>query len=358
MAPTPEQARRLKTARLSGKHGSKSSKKQPNARVQRYLKSTEPQLVERFKGSLLMKGIQCSQNMALVLKELRALQAPHAKLLSKKNQIAPFEDASSLEFLATKNDCALFAMASTNKKRPNNLVMGRTFDHSILDMCEFGVLRFKSCLAGQDYPGTVPKKRIGSKPMLLFCGDLWQQKAMTGTTTGQVDYPSLQNLLIDFYRGDVVDKLVPTGLDHVICFTLAAAPSSSNNNTPTVLLHQRTYFCQLKKDPHNAASNTPVPWLENCGPDLDLVIRRTQWASPDLAVAARKVPESIHKAARKKKNQSTTLFGETVGRLHMSKQDLEHMGGRKVKALRRHEKMEKQAEQQAIEQDLEHEMQS
>lgn len=328
MAPTPAEAKRLHAARIAGK------KKQPNARAQRYLKSTQPQLREQFKGSLLLKGIACNEKMGLVLKELRAMQAPHAKLLSKKNQIVPMEDAGSLEFLCTKNDCALFAMASHNKKRPNNLIMGRTFDHSVLDMAELGILRFKSV---HDFPGTVPKKRIGSKPMMLFCGDIWMQ---------QSDYKNLQNLLIDFYRGDVVDKLVPTGLDHVIVFTAATVP-----DTQTTMIHQRTYFLQLKKDPNG--SSTPVPLLENCGPDLDYVLRRTQWAVPELASAARKLPEGLK--AKKRKNKSTTIFGETVGRLHLTKQDLDHMGGRKVKALRRHEKMEKEEERAAIEKELENE---
>jgi ribosome production factor 2 len=89
----------------------------------------------------------------------------HCKLLSKNNEIVAFESdgQQSLEFLTTKNDCSSLCLASTNKKRPNNLVVGQTFDHQILDMVELGVLRYKSIA---DYGGTVPKKKIGSKPMI------------------------------------------------------------------------------------------------------------------------------------------------------------------------------------------------
>lgn len=329
MAPTPAQAKTLQSRKLAGK--------QPKARVQRYLKSTGSQLREGAKNSLLLKGISCSQSMAAVLQEIRAMQSPHVKLLSKKNQLTPFdmEGQQSLEFLTTKNDAALMAVASSNKKRPANLIIGRTFDRQLLDLAELNILRFKSM---KDYGGQVPKKKIGSKPLMLFVGDLWEQEQ---------DYRNLRSLLTDFYRGDVVDKLVISGLDHILMFTLAAAPVSGTDNTTQVLLHQRTYFCQLKKD---AASPTPVPYLQNCGPDLDMRLGRTQWAEPDLYKAARQQPAQLKR--KKVKNQSTNLFGERIGRLHLSKQNVDTMGGRKVKALRRAEKAVAAEENEAVEKEL------
>ena len=331
MAPTSQQAKSAKAKLLSGG-------KAPKARVHRYLKSTEAKLVEGAKSTLLLKGIRCSQAMATVLRDLRAMQAPHCKLLTKKNAIVAFdtEGQHSLEFLTTKNDCALFAMASHNKKRPNNLVLGRTFDRQVLDMMELGVLRYKSLA---DYGGSVPKKRTGSKPLLLFQGDLWQHDQ---TCT------KLQNLLIDLYRGDPVDKLVASGLDHVIVFSVADSPHSKP------IVHQRTYFLKLKKNPNG--SRIPLPYLESCGPDMDFEVRRSQFADSDLWKASLKQP---HAAKRKKtKNQTTNLFGETVGRLHLERQHIDKMQGRKAKALRRAEKMEAQEEMAAVEQELEREKQA
>jgi ribosome production factor 2 len=329
MAPTQQQAKSAKTKQLAGS-------KAPKARVQRYLKSTEPQLREGGKSTLLLKGIRCSSGMGQVLQELRALAAPNAKLLSKKNQIVAFDvdGQQSLEFLATKNDCALVAIASHNKKRPNHIVLARTFDHRILDLVELAILKFKSM---KDYGGSVPKKRIGSKPLLLFAGDVWQQDR---------NMRNLQNLLVDFYRGDVVDKLVVSGVDHIITFTAGNAPGLQ-----APLIHQRTYFCKLKKDP--AGGNTPMPYLLPCGPDTDFQLRRTQWADADLYKASRKQPTSLRK--KKVKNQSTNLFGETIGRLHLERQDVEHMQGRKVKALRRAEKISADADKAEIELELERE---
>jgi ribosome production factor 2 len=395
MAPTPSQAQANKVA--SANKSSSKNKKQPNARVQRYLKSTASQLREPVKAVLLLKGIHCSQEMGAVLQELRSMTAPHSKLLNKKNQIAPFSDGpESLEFLTTKNDCALFALASTNKKRPNNLTMGRTFHHQMLDMCELTILRFKSAIRGSDYDGQVPKKRVGSKPLLLFCGPEWQQQHGSTGTGASSYFANLQNLLTDFYRGTVVDKLILSGLDHIIVFTLAQAPRADGNNnnnnnnnessSSMYVLYQRTYYCKLKKEPNPNNSgaaggdgqNIPLAYLEPCGPDFDFLVQqpstlssssskqlkvgRSQWADSDLYKASRRQPAAILKqqkhaanSASKKKNLSTNLFGETVGRLHLSRQNVVHATGRKSKALRRAEKLSSQLEKEAIEGELQRE---
>ena len=68
---------------------SKASIKQPKARVARYLKTLEPRLIEKqAKSCLLLKGTRCSAGMHNLLKDLRALNAPHAKLLNKNNPIS------------------------------------------------------------------------------------------------------------------------------------------------------------------------------------------------------------------------------------------------------------------------------
>lgn len=328
MAPTPHQAKTAKAKLIAGG-------KQPKARIQRYLKTTESQLVEGAKSALLLKGIRCSDSMSTVLKDMRSVQSPHAKLLTKNNQIIPFDDAGqqSLEFLTTKNDATLFALASHNKKRPNNLVMGRTFDRRILDMVELGVLQYRSLT---DFGG-LPKKRLGSKPMLQFVGDQW---------SSDINLKRLQNLLIDFYRGDPVESLILSGLDHVMVFTAAESTMGGQETKP--LIHQRTYYMKLKKDPQGGKA--PVPYLTPSGPDMDFKVRRTQFASPDLWKIAMKQP-TVNKK-KKKKNQTTNIFGETIGRLHLERQDIDSRSGKKAKALKLAEKIEKAEEGAAVESEL------
>jgi ribosome production factor 2 len=71
-----------------------------------------------------------------------ALKRPHAISFSKKNVIRPFEDPSSLEFWADKNDASMFVVGQSSKKRPNNLALVRMFNNKVLDMCELGLDTF------------------------------------------------------------------------------------------------------------------------------------------------------------------------------------------------------------------------
>lgn len=96
--------------------------KRRSGRVTRILKKREPQLIEGTKKSLIFKGNSPSLVVTNLLKDVAQLCKPNCKMLSRKNEIVPFEDATSIEFLTEKSDCSLFLMGSHSKKRPNNLV--------------------------------------------------------------------------------------------------------------------------------------------------------------------------------------------------------------------------------------------
>jgi len=76
-----------------------------------------------------------------------ALKKPYAVSFSRKNDVRPFEDVSSLEFWAQKNDASMCVVGQSTKKRPNGLVIVRMFDARVLDMCELGVDGFVSMSA-------------------------------------------------------------------------------------------------------------------------------------------------------------------------------------------------------------------
>lgn len=72
-------------------------------------------------------------------------------------------------------------------------------------MIEFGVDAHVSL---DSLPGS--KKAVGSKPVVLFLGDQWESDTM---------YTRIQNLLLDFFRGDKIDMISLKGVDHVIACT-------------------------------------------------------------------------------------------------------------------------------------------
>jgi ribosome production factor 2 len=68
------------------------------------------------------------------------------------------------------------------------------------------------------------------------------------------------------------------------------------------------------------------------GPSIDFVIRRTQFASADLEKLAMRVPKQLK--VTKTKNITTNVFGETLGQVHMERQDFDKLQLKKNKALK------------------------
>ena len=92
------------------------------------------------------------------------------------------------------------------KKRPNNLIIGRTFNWQLYDMIELKVDNFKSISEFN----LSNANSIGSKPMFIIAGEAFQT---------DTDYKIFANLIVDFFRGEIVDHINLKGLDHVIVLT-------------------------------------------------------------------------------------------------------------------------------------------
>lgn len=86
------------------------------------------------------------------------------------NAFRPFEDITTLEFYSSKSDASLFAFGTHTKKRPDTLVLGRMFNHHLLDMVELGVTNYKGL---SDFP-EAEKNAVGSKPCFVLDGDAFQ----------------------------------------------------------------------------------------------------------------------------------------------------------------------------------------
>jgi ribosome production factor 2 len=114
-----------------------------NARSKRALEKRDARQVENPKTAIFVTGLRSSEKVKLAMLELAALKKPHTIMFNKKNEVLPFEDTTSLEFFAGKNDASLFVVGSSQKKRKDNLVWVRMFDGQILDMLEMGILEGK-----------------------------------------------------------------------------------------------------------------------------------------------------------------------------------------------------------------------
>ncbi|KAL8581782.1 hypothetical protein ACOMHN_043200 [Nucella lapillus] len=251
---------------------------------------------------MLIKGGNTSQLVTQTLTELHMLKKPHAILFKKKNITRPFEDETSLEFFSNRADASLFAFGSHSKKRPNNLILGRLFDGHILDMVEFGVDKFVSL---STIPGA--KCAAGIKPALIFNGECFKSDPV---------HMRIKNLLVDFFRGPVVDNLRVTGLEHAISFTAVDGK-----------IFLRNYKVGVRQK---------AVELTNMGPSLDLVLRRTKLASADHFKLATKRP--VTAKPKKRKNVEQDPFGSQLGRIHMTTQDLSDLPDRRMKRIKKIQK--------------------
>jgi ribosome production factor 2 len=81
--------------------------------------------------------------------------------------------------------------------------------------------------------------------------------------------------------------------------------------------------------------------LQECGPSFDFQLRRRRPASIDMLNQALRRPKTQAEKNRQgkegaKKNVETDDMGDTVGRIHLGKQDLSGLQTRKMKGLKKH----------------------
>uniref|UniRef100_A0A8D0GGR8 Ribosome production factor 2 homolog n=1 Tax=Sphenodon punctatus TaxID=8508 RepID=A0A8D0GGR8_SPHPU len=274
------------------------SVKPKTKRAKRFLEKRESKLTENTKNAMLIKGGNANSTVTDALKDIVSV------FTLRKNITRPFDDQTSLEFFSKKSDCSLFMFGSHNKKRPNNLIIGRMFDYHVLDMIELGIEKLVSL---KDIKNS--KCPEGTKPMLVFAGEVFDLNE---------DYKRLKNLLIDFFRGPTVPNIRLAGLEYILHFTAVDGK-----------IFMRSYKVLLKK----SGCKIPRIELEEMGPSLDLVMRRTHLASDDLYKLSLKQPKAVK--PKKKKNISHDVFGTTYGRIHMQKQDLDKLQTRKMKGLKK-----------------------
>ncbi|WVZ99075.1 hypothetical protein U9M48_044425 [Paspalum notatum var. saurae] len=211
-----------------------------------------------------------------VLKHAPKLRDNAVKYTKKNDNIRPFESGgeSSLEFFSLKTDCSLIVYGSHSKKRPNNLILGRTYDHHIYDLVEVGAENYKSIESYAYDKKLAPK--LGSKSFFAFIGEHFESAE---------ELKHLKEVLLDFFRGEVVENLNLAGVDRIYVCT-AISP------TTVYVMH-----CALRLK----RSGTSIPRMElvEVGPSMDLVVRRHRLPVESLKKEAMKTAEHAKKEVLK-----------------------------------------------------------
>lgn len=269
-----------------------------SGKAKREIEKRAPKLVESGKKTLILQGTKTSNVLNAVLTEIYHLKKDSAVRYTRKNEnIRPFESGgeTSLEFFSLKTDCSIFVFGSHSKKRPDNLVIGRTYDHHIYDLVEVGVENFKS-MESFTYDKKLSPK-VGSKPFIAFIGEGFESVD---------ELKHLKEVLLDLLRGEVVENLNLAGLDHAYICTAV----SSN----------RVFFThcamRLKK------SGTIVPRMElvEVGPSMDLVVRRHRLPNDSVRKEAMKTAKEQPK--KKVKNVSQDVIQGKVGKIYVPDQQV------------------------------------
>ncbi|RWW28462.1 hypothetical protein GW17_00007063 [Ensete ventricosum] len=192
---------------------------------------------------------------------------------------------------------------SHSKKRPNNLVLGRMFDHHIYDLVEVGVENFRPIESFEYDKKLTP--RIGSKPFFAFVGEGFESVE---------ELKHLKEVLLDLFRGEVrslsfslvqvVENFNLAGIDRV--FVCTALSSSTVFLTHCAL--------RLKR------SGTAIPrmGLIEVGPSMDLVVRRHRLPNDSLKKVAMKTTSEQPK--KKIKNVSSDVLQGKIGKIYIPDQ--------------------------------------
>ncbi|GAA5908420.1 hypothetical protein JCM6882_007931 [Rhodosporidiobolus microsporus] len=335
--------------------------KPKNARSKRAAVSREPQLVEKqAKTALIVRTAGISDKCKTALSELNQLKKPNSITFSKSsNQVRPFEDSSSLNFWATKNDASLFLVGTHTKKRPHGLVWVRCFAGEVMEMLETGI---EEVMAMSHFKSL--KSTIGAPPLFHFSATephstLWD----THPT-----YQQFKSLLLDFFRGNEMDGVALKGLERVISVTIGgssagqegkdAAEGAANGKGKAVdsliapiangggnggdydedkalpVVHFRTYTV------HFMRSGLPQPRveLEPAGPHFTFSLRRSQLPAQEVwKVAMKKTEKKVKKKEGEVRNKNVDIdeMGNKIGKVHVDYQDLDKLQSRKFKGLKR-----------------------
>lgn len=160
--------------------------------------------------------------------------------------------------------------------------------------------------------------------MLVFSGTAFDSPTAN-------EYTMAKSMFTELFIGDTTgDKIDVEGLQYLI--NISADEPAGDELKPVI--HMRVYMINTKRSGHKV----PRVEVEEVGPRMDFRPGRIQEPQEHMWKEALKKPKAGEE--RTKKNVSTDLMGDKLGRIHLGRQDLGDLQTRKMKGLKRSRDMQ------------------
>jgi len=160
---------------------------------------------------------------------------------------------------------------------------------------------------------------VGLKPMMVFSGTPFESPVAN-------EYTLAKSFFTDFFKGEPADKVDVEGLQYIVSLSVR---DTVDGEEAKPMVHLRVYLIRTKR----SGQKLPRVEVEEMGPRMDFRIGRVKEADESMMKEAlRKARTS---AERPKKNISTDIMGDKMGRIHLGKQDLKELNMRNMKGLKR-----------------------
>jgi ribosome production factor 2 len=155
--------------------------------------------------------------------------------------------------------------------------------------------------------------------MLLFAGTPFENPVSD-------EYTMAKSFFTDFFKGEPADKVDVEGLQYIVSIS---ARDSVDGEESKPSLHLRVYLIRTKR----SGQKLPRVEVEEMGPRMDFRVGRVKEADEETMNEALRRAKTSQE--RPKKNISTDIVGDKIGRIHLGKQDLKELQTRKMKGLKR-----------------------
>lgn len=163
------------------------------------------------------------------------------------------------------------------------------------------------------------KCAVGLKPMLVFAGTPFESPIPN-------EYTMAKSFFTDFFKGEPADKVDVEGLQYIVSISVR---DSVDGEEVKPKIHLRVYLIRTKR----SGQKLPRVEVEEMGPRMDFRVGRMK--VPEEAMLKEALRRARTSAERPKKNITTDIVGDKMGRIHLGKQDLKELQTRKMKGLKR-----------------------